>query len=265
MKNENNILNEENTFVKSEIKKEVEKARQRLLDLTLRNRLLNYRPSRRRTIQVVDEIPREIFDILVLQGKTMQFKPLEISEEEVPSLFEEEELEEFSLLHNLQNTEPPKHHTDRLLQTSFTKEELSTSLRYVHRQAQTVFREQGYSILYLALGFLEWKNEDTNHLIRAPLILIPVELTPHKKARTRFSISWSGAEIFPNISLEEKLIVQVGKLPNLEKLEDKTDVDAYFHAVTKAVSHQENWRVVPDIYLDFFSFTKFVMYRTYAK
>ena len=77
-------------------------ARQRLLDLTLNNRLLNYRPSRRRTIQVVDEIPREIFDILVLQPKTMQFKPSEISEEEIPLLFEEEELEEFSLLHNLQ-------------------------------------------------------------------------------------------------------------------------------------------------------------------
>ena len=33
--------------------------------------------------------------------------------------------------------------------------------------------------------------------------------------------------------------------------------------MTDAISHQKekNWRVVPDIYLDFFSFTKFVMYR----
>ena len=263
MKSENNVLNLENTSIKSEIEEEVKEARKRLLDLTFRNRLLDYqpKPSSRRTIQVVDEIPKEIFDILVLQEKTMQFKPSKISQEEIPLLFEEEDLEEFSLLSNLQNTETSEHHTDRLLQTRFTKEELSRRLRYVHQQAEEIFREQGYSVLYLALGFLEWteESEHANQLNRAPLILIPVKLTPHKKARTRFSLSWSGAEIFPNISLEVKLKTQV-ELPDLGMLEDKTDVDAYFQAVTDAVSHQENWRVVPDIYLDFFSFTKFVMY-----
>lgn len=260
MKSENNVLNEGDTSVESKVEEGVRMARQRLLDLTLNNRLLNYRPSRRRTIQVVDEIPREIFDILVLQPKTMQFKPSEISEEEIPLLFEEEELEEFSLLHNLQNTEPLRHHTDRLLQTNFTKVELSKRLLYVHRQAETVFREQGYSVLYLALGFFEWTaNEDTDHF-RSPLILIPVELK-QQKVRTRFSLRWSGAELLPNISLEAKLREQGVELPDLKTFEEKTAVDAYFDAVTDAVSHQENWRVVPDIYLDFFSFSKFVMYK----
>lgn len=266
MKNENNVLNVENTStsIKSEIEEEVKETGKRLLDLTFRNRLLDYqpKPSSRRTIQVVDEIPKEIFDILVLQKKTMQFKPSKISQEEIPLLFEEEDLEEFSLLSNLQNTEASEHHTDRLLQTRFTKEELSRRLRYVHQQAEEIFREQGYSVLYLALGFLEWteESEHANQLNRAPLILIPVKLTPHKKARTRFSLSWSGAEIFPNISLEVKLKAQV-ELPDLGMFEEKTDVDDYFQDVTDAVSHQDNWRVVPDIYLDFFSFTKFVMYK----
>ena len=261
MKSGNNVLNVENTSIKSKIEEEVQEARKRLLDLTLRNKLLNYRPSRRRTIQVVDEIPREIFDILVLQPKTMQFKPSEISEEEIQSLFKEEELDEYSPFLNLQNAELPKHHTDRLLQTDLTKEELHKRLSYVHRQAETVFREQGYSILYLALGFLEWTEiEHANQLNRAPLILIPVELK-QQKVRTRFSLCWSGAELFPNISLEAKLREQGVELPTLETFEEKTAVDTYFQSVTDAISHQENWRVVPDIYLDFFSFTKFVMYR----
>lgn len=261
MKNENNVLNEGNTSVEFKIEEGVKKARERLLDLTLNNRLLNYRPSRRRTIQVVDEIPKEIFDILVLQPKTMQFKPSEISEEEIRLLFEEEALNEYLPLPNLPDTEPLKHHTDRLLQTNLTKEELLKKLSYVHRQAETVFREQGYSILYLALGFLEWAEiEHANQLNRAPLILIPVELK-QQKVRTRFSLCWSGAELFPNISLEAKLREQGVELPTLETFEEKTAVDTYFQSVTDAISHQENWRVVPDIYLDFFSFTKFVMYR----
>ena len=70
MNSENNILNENSTFVKSKIEETMRMARQRLLALTLNNRFLNYRPSRRRTIQVVDEIPKEIFDILVFATAT---------------------------------------------------------------------------------------------------------------------------------------------------------------------------------------------------
>ena len=261
MNSENNILNEKSTFVKSKIEEAMRMARQRLLALTLNNRFLNYRPSKRRTIQVVDEIPKEIFDILVLQPKTMQFKPSEISEEESRLLFEEEALNEYLPLPNLPETEPLKHHTDRLLQTNLTKEELLKKLSYVHRQAETAFREQGYSILYLALGFLEWTEiEHANQLNKAPLILIPVELK-QQKVRTRFSLCWSGAELFTNISLKAKLEEQGVELPTLKTLEEKTAVDTYFQSVTDAISHKENWRVVPDIYLDFFSFTKFVMYR----
>ena len=263
MNSENNVLNEKSTFVKSKIEEAMRMARQRLLALTLNNRFLNYRPSSRRTIKVVDEIPKEIFDILVLQPKTtMQFKPSEISEEESLLLFEEESLNEDLPLSNLPETGPLKHHTDRLLQTNLTKEELLKKLSYVHRQAETAFREQGYSILYLALGFLEWTEiEHANQLNKAPLILIPVELKQQQKVRTRFSLYWSGAELLPNISLEAKLKEQGVKLPTLETFEEKTAVDTYFQSVTEAISHQENWRVVPDIYLDFFSFTKFVMYR----
>ena len=256
------VANRANAHVESDIEVQLRAARQRLLDLTGRNRLLNYRPSKRRTIHVIDEIPREIFDILVLQEKTMHFKPSEISKEEIPSLFEEGELEEYAPLSNLRDTEPLKHHIDRLLQTNLTKEELHKKLSYIHRQADTVFREQGYSVLYLALGFLEWTEiGHANQLNRAPLILIPVELKPQKKIRTRFNLRWSGAELFPNISLAAKLKEQGVELPNLKTFEEKTAVDTYFQSVADAVSHQHNWRVTPDIYLDFFSFTKFVMYK----
>ena len=66
---------------------------------------------------------------------------------------------------------------------------------------------------------------------------------------------------FRTLSLEAKLAEQGITLPPLETHEDKEGIDAYFQAVIEAISTQESWRVVPDIYLDFFSFTKFVMYK----
>ncbi len=47
------------------IEKEPGSARHALLDLTMRNRLLNFKSSRNRTVQVIDEIPSQIYDRLV--------------------------------------------------------------------------------------------------------------------------------------------------------------------------------------------------------
>lgn len=44
----------------------IEDARRGLLDLTFRNRLINYRPSKARTIRILDENPAEIYETLVL-------------------------------------------------------------------------------------------------------------------------------------------------------------------------------------------------------
>lgn len=247
-----------------QIEKQLQSARERLLDLTLRNRLLNFRPSKRRTIQVVDEIPKEIFNILVLEERVMQFKPSEQPREdiieEIASLPEEADADG-ELLPWLQKTETAYHHTDRLLQTNLVREELQKRLYYVHHQARSVFEEQGYSVLHLALGFLKWRDrEDTDKFYRAPLILIPVELE-RQKVRTQFKLRWSGAELFPNLSLEAKLTEQGIILPDLETPEDREGIETYFQSVSEAVSTEEHWHVVQDIYLDFFSFTKFVMYK----
>lgn len=251
------VANGANARVKSDIERQLQAARQRLLDLTGRNRLLNYRPSKRRTIHVINEIPKEIFDILVLQEKVMQFKPADKPTEEL-SLLDDAEAEPLTWL---QDIDPAEHHTDRLLQTELAREELQKRQYYIHQQAQSVFEEQGHSILYLALGYLEWnETRNADQLNLAPLILIPVELE-RQKVRTRFNLRWSGAELFPNLSLETKLAEQGVELPILGTPESKADIDVYFQAVTDAVAEQENWSVVPDIYLDFFSFTKFVMYK----
>jgi hypothetical protein len=45
----------------------LEDARKKLLDLTLRNRLINYRPTKARTLKIINEDPLDIYEILVLK------------------------------------------------------------------------------------------------------------------------------------------------------------------------------------------------------
>lgn len=64
-------------FSAMDIAKQFDFLRQNLLDLTMRNPLLNFRPGTR-TIEVVDEAPSEIYEILILKEKKsenqMQFR-----------------------------------------------------------------------------------------------------------------------------------------------------------------------------------------------
>src|ERR1035441_5191440 len=51
----------------------LEIARRDLLDLGLRNTLLNYRPLRTKGVEVIDEKPVEVFRLLVTEEKSLTF------------------------------------------------------------------------------------------------------------------------------------------------------------------------------------------------
>jgi superfamily I DNA and/or RNA helicase/very-short-patch-repair endonuclease len=283
---------EESANVKIDVK--IGALRKNLLDLTMRNKLLNFKP-RARSIRVVDEIPTEIYQLMVLDDKKMQFMPrktietgkgiVDKSEDQAVTnnlvedksisdsgteVSEEEELKlktiidhEASLLWKLPlpNQKVAKKHRNLLLQTSHEAEELQKRLFYINQQSKSVLEEQGYNILYLALGFLEWTESSEPTVKRkAPLILIPVALE-RKKVRGSFKLVWTGEDIIPNISLQEKLLEQGVELPDFEMPEQKEGIYHYFESVIDAIEPMKQWQVIYDIYLNFFSFTKFVMFK----
>ena len=118
-----------------------------------------------------------------------------------------------------------------------------------------------YTICFLAIGFLEWKeSRDAIGTRKSPLILIPVELNRRGFTST-YSIKWTHEDIGTNFSLQAKIEEQSVLLPDFEMPEKIEGINQYGRAVEKAIRNQESWRVTREIYLGFFSFTKFVMYR----
>ena len=153
-------------------------------------------------------------------------------------------------------------HTDNRLQTVLTDEQLQQRLLRLYRDRRTLLEEQGVNTLFLALGFLWWRESASLDRFRhAPLLLIPVQLD-RASVRARFRLAYGDEDIGPNLSLEEKLRLDFHiKLPTFPD-PDKLKPNAYFGAVKKAVKAQANWRVeTNEIRLGFFSFTKLLMYR----
>src|SRR5262245_60234266 len=53
----------------------LDRLRRRLVDLTKRNRLLNFRHSKRSSLRIIDEMPDQVFSRLV-EGESLSFKPI---------------------------------------------------------------------------------------------------------------------------------------------------------------------------------------------
>jgi hypothetical protein len=132
----------------------------KLLDLSKRNRALNFKVQKVSTVTIIDEHPAEIFKLLCLQGKLLKFlpileeKPLEDTESEIESTALDAEdvdnhlsAQEFAL-YNVRNL--AGRHIDEYLQTNATPDHLDKSLRRLEEQAHLIIEEQGVNALFLS-------------------------------------------------------------------------------------------------------------------
>jgi hypothetical protein len=121
--------------------------------------------------------------------------------------------------------------------------------------------EQGVNILFLAVGFLRWFEDERSEIAReAPLLLIPVALT-RDNARSTFRLVVREDDLAPNLPLQERLKDFGIDLPGIPASEDWVPT-RYFASVRRAIGAQPRWSLDErGIMLGFFSFSKFLMFR----
>lgn len=228
--------------------------KQKLIDQTLRNPLLNFRPTKVTTISVVDEKPTEVFRILHVNGKPMTFKPSTAKSAHTTSQAKEFERQDRSELQSK--------HLDTELQTELQLETLNTNLLKIYRKSTELFEEQGFSSLCLSLGVIEWcDSNDSEIILKAPLILVPVQLL-REGAGTKFTLKATQDDPVLNPAIFEKLKSNFHfLLPQLPESFEEFDPLEYFSSIQDCISEQKRWRITEEIYLGFFAFQKFVMYK----
>ncbi|XZG69332.1 DUF3320 domain-containing protein [Chitinibacteraceae bacterium HSL-7] len=269
------------------ISQKLQSSRRELLDIGLRNNMLNFRKTAK-TLVVVDELSEEVFNLLYRQNKSMVFAPMAqkklaelakvagADEADADSASDAELLGELDavnwsgLADDSESDESGKarRHLDTRLQTTLDDERLFLQLLKIQNEASSSIEEQGVNTLFLALGFLHWYEADTSDTLRkAPLLLLPVTLV-RSGARDAFRLSYSGDEVVANLSLMAKLKLDFGLdlaacMFDDESLEAEEDRLARFYRdVADVVAVQKRWRVVEnDVALGFFSFGKFLMFK----
>ncbi|HEV2595551.1 MAG TPA: DUF4011 domain-containing protein, partial [Sphingomicrobium sp.] len=238
-------------------------ARDKLLDRSLRNKLINtpIESARARQVRVFDEKSEEVFALLQ-SGKQMTFLAARAGNAE-----EAIEGEDEVAWIPPEDDDPDERgvaarHRDTRLQTRLTAEGLQKRLTSLFYEGQTLEEEQGINVLFLALGFLEWREAKQSEIARfAPLVLLPVDLV-RDGAKDRFKLHLRPDDLIANVSLQAWMAEQFGiELPELPDAEELS-LPGYFAAVRDAIGIRDGWAVRDnEIILGFFSFAKFLLWR----
>lgn len=245
------------------IAERVNRWKKKLIDLTKRNRLISFRATKVTTIRIVDEHPPEVFTMLVTNGKSMDFLFLPEGENEGKEEGNEEKVAIGSKrFEGYDRNKLAEKHTDTHLQTNLSEEQLAKNLFRINSSAKSVMEEQGYNVLFLALGFLEWYESPSSDIkLKSPLILVPVEIS-RPSVKGVYKVKYNEDSILMNPALKQKLQLDFGI--NIDDLEDdieKIDLLKIFSDIQKKIEHKERWGITNDVFLGLFSFAKFMMYK----
>lgn len=235
--------------------------KRKLLDLTLHNKLVNFKQAQR-TIPLLCTSLSDLEDAL---ANGHEFHILPYPPELGFQTLRSTELHRLRTGTDALTQLLQSDFESRRLHANLNEEELRARVTGVFRSARTAMEEGGASALYLALGFLGWYESDSSEQRRmAPLILIPVEVRRHS-VQEGYRICQSDEEPRLNITLLELLAQDFGlKVPSLDPLpEDESGIDLQriFATFRHAIKDMKRWDVLEEAHIGFFSFTKFLMWR----
>lgn len=253
-----------NRYDLSGISTEIEVTKQllwerKLLDLSLRNNLLNIRITKN-TLQLISA-SLNLFEDALANGD--EFRILHKPTDWDNSLYE------FGIYQNIAESDPvteliKSELAQKRLRSYLTENELGKALTHLYRSSRTSMEENGANTLYLALGLLKWYETETSERPRyAPILLIPVEII-RKSAAKGYVIRSREEDVMMNITLLEMLRqnfnINITGLTVLPTDDSGVNVNLIYSIIRNSIKNQPRWDIEEQAILGIFSFNKFIMW-----
>ena len=238
----------------------IENWKRQLLDLTMRNRLLNF-TSRTRAIEIKCLDMASLEDMLFDKHK---FKIISIDTLKLDTDPRSEQLHFQQHKESLLTEQLQSHLSKKELIAKTDSKKLTTDLLELYRTAKESTQESGVNILYIALGFLNWSNGKDTRIYRAPLILMPIEIT-RKSVNSGFLLQAHEDEPRFNPTLLEMLkqdfALEITELEtNLPSDAHGLDVNKILNILRIKIKDIAGWEVEDSVVVSTFSFAKYLMW-----
>ncbi|NLH69350.1 MAG: DUF3320 domain-containing protein [Brooklawnia sp.] len=220
-----------------------------LLTVSGATRLINYRPTKSRSVPI-DSPPADDILLRLDAGNDWVFEGRPDAPEEDASGQSEAD--------GLSPGPRSGGGAGQAIRTPCRQKDLGPLLRSIMRQANTEWLDRGLHVLYLALGMLHWKDVDQSDYA-SPLVLVPVELVPiGPKDVPRLRAAEDEPLLNPALRVQLERLGVV--LPSPEDL-DGVAVSEQYDKVRATVASRPGWHVTEDMVLAMFSFHKEAMYK----
>jgi very-short-patch-repair endonuclease len=278
---ENNSQNSEDSLFagKVPIKVALQQLRLRLLDLTGRNRLINFKHAPGKSLQFIDSNIDATFRRLTadtsnkvvvgavpeplradwVQRNGRPTRP-EVKDHAVQLGFDTS----YDLFTKKGKRGGGGSGTGGQALTLFYAEDLGKHCRKLEREAKLAVEETGATMLYLVFGFLEYPDvPGSEKLCLAPLVCVPVSLTKIDAGQySTFHLNFTGEELADNLSLREKIKRDYGlNLPQYDFESETSSIDEYLDSVAATIENSPSWRVRRMMTLTLLSFTNMLLVR----
>lgn len=234
----------------------------KLLDLSLRNNLLNFKTGKR-ALKLESPDPGALEDILA-SGQSLKLLTR-------PDLMDGADPRERVLYEQREREDVRRRHAEDALRrkevfVALGSHEMDVRLTELYRGARTALQEGGSNTLFLAMGFLSWTREDrAGQKYKAPLVLVPVSLG-RRSARSGFTMVLHDDEPIFNPTLIEMLRqdfeLGLGSLEHeLPRDDSGLDISGVWKKVGHAIKDIPGWELNEDVVLSMFSFAKYLMWK----
>ncbi len=239
----------------------IDRWQRKLLDLTLRNRLLNFRPTQQSIPIVCDDIA-QLEDLLSAE-KRLRLISLP---DQNPIGDRDPELHRQKTNRDINIEFASQALARKEIACVLSTDQLDKRLTKIYRAVRNDLAEGGSNTLFLAVGFLRWRQKASDKkTYRAPLLLIPVKLT-RKSSQSPFYLRMHEDETRFNATLLQLLKQDFGKdlsvfETNLPTDDSGVDVPLILSQVRTHVRDMTGFEVVDECALGRFSFAKYLLWR----
>lgn len=233
--------------------KKFEVWQQGLLDIGKRNKMMNYRKTKRSTLQITSPSMDSLFQRLVVKDENISFKK---------RIDTSSDIKLTGMIYLMDKMDQKIELATGEISSDLPIDEMNRTLKQLRSKANLSLEEQGINILYLSCGFLEWRQKPNENPILSPLVLIPVTLEINSIS-SPYKMKKLDEDIVLNPTLEYVLQNNYNiTLPEIDSAEE--NIDDYLDKIQTIVS-PSGWKVVRDVSLGLLSFLKIVMYKDLEK
>jgi len=222
-----------------------------LLDLGKRNRMINYRETKRATLKLVEPGFEELFRRVAVEEDELTFQsPID----------KNSDIRTYSLLSLLETLSCPIPVNIGDIKTEGSILERQKTLKQLRSKSRLALDEQGTNILYMVSGFVEWreKNDASSSWIKSPLILVPVSLML-ESLNAPYVLKKYEDDVVVNPTLAYLFERDYGiTLPSFDP--EEQSINEFMDEMEKLVDRR-GWRILRENSIGLVSFLKINMYK----